>query len=410
MRSKQSRVLIVLVLIVVALAAAMYWVLTRPQTIAISESSVVPASFANAAVYDNQSLVFSNGRAIVHYDYTSGTTQPFVTDTVFNGFASIDNLSISTDKQYLLFHSNTEVVGSLLTTALRQQNLDTMSDYWWVYDIKASVFHPLVIPNLLKAKWSGNQVLALSGSSSQESLTVFDTEGTKISSTSIPLSSDFFGLSNGYLLQTTNGILNTQNGSVSKVMFNSGEVFAVTDDKNYAFATSGQGANRNLLLLNLQKNSQKVLASHILNQPFLVDGVVFYQINKDSSAAGAFSTYNFTSHKTTKWNLPSNFNSTLSPVQALNATTGLMVDTKNNYIVVGSKVHDVAMLNAGYTQNLAVGNNTISLSSAGDGVVTVNLGLQTTPITPEELTAVYDQLVNDGYSLDLISLQTAVAS
>lgn len=404
------RLTVFIVLIVLGLGAAVFWTVTRPRTISISGSSVVPASFANAAVYDNEALIFSNGRAIVQYDYTSGTAQPLVTDTVFNGFAGIDNLSVSSNKQYLLLHSNYEVDGSLLASALRQQNLDSTNDYWWIYDIKASTFHPLVITNLLKAKWSGNQVLALAGNSSQESLTVFDATGTQVSSTSIPLSSDFFGLSTGYLLQTANGILTTQNGSVSKVVFNSGEAFAVTDDKNYAFATSGQGTSRNLLLLNLQKNSQKVIASHILNQPTFVNGVVLYQTNTDSSAPGAFSTYDLTSHKTTRWNLPTNFNSHLSLLLALNDTTGLMVDTTNNYIVVGSKVHDIAMPNANYTQNLTVGSESISLSSTGDGVVTVNLGLQATPITPEELTTVYDQLVNDGYNLDLINLQTAVAS
>ncbi|MGH7237811.1 MAG: hypothetical protein ACREGF_04720, partial [Candidatus Saccharimonadales bacterium] len=274
---------------------------TNPALHTVSQKYAVPANFAQAVAYGSDSLLVSSGQSFVSYNYVSAQTKSLGPNAGSSDLANIDSINVSADKQYVLFHQQIANPGGILYSLLTQKGINTSSPYgyWWVYDVKNQSFEPLP-QGVLLAKIDGQTVDSLSYANGGESITSYQVADLqKISTTSVPGSSNFFPVKGGFLLQSPdNKVLLNQGGAVNQTLFTSAIVVGVLPNQSLGVGTVTTKGVRQLEELNINQSSASLINKDIQNLPvWLGSGEVIYITAANTNQAPAFYEYNLNTHK-----------------------------------------------------------------------------------------------------------------
>jgi len=339
LRSKLGVVVIGL-LILAAFVTLVTHLTNKPLSYTISQSYSPSSGFSAVAPFGSDSLVYSDGQALMAYNYASGKSTALSPVVGLSG-AAIDSVSVSENNQFILFHDEQVSSNGALYRQLVGLGLSPQQDYWWLYNVAKQSFYPLPQSTLL-AKMAGNDVEALMEATSGESLTAYDTTSLTAESTiNIPGSSNFFVTNSGFLLQSPdNQILSTKNGVVSQVVASNATMVGVLPDGRQAVVVFGQGDARQLTLLNLVNHTRQIIANDIVGEPaWSPSGTVLYTISGTNPSSTTLYSYDLTSHKDWLWHFSGSAswlnNSPLTPIMLAGAETAVVGNNSNDYYLIG---------------------------------------------------------------------------
>ncbi|MGH7195724.1 MAG: hypothetical protein ACREGA_03000 [Candidatus Saccharimonadales bacterium] len=388
---------------------------TNPAEHTVSQKFAVPPSLAQAINYDQNSLLISNGRSFVVYNYISGKTQLLSPDSTNNYLSGIDSLSISTDKQYLVFHQTTAVSGGALYNILQQNGLDSSSPfgYWWLYSVKNQNFRPLD-QTILQAKIGGQTIYGLAAGNGGETITAYSPAGLqKILTTNVPGSSNFFPLQKGFLLQSPDGkaLLNS-GGAVNQTLAQNTTVVGVLPSQMLAVGVVKNQTNRQLETINLKTDSTKIIAGNIQNSPaWLQSGAVIYITSSKTGQPPTFYQYNLASGQSVQLNFSQALGNTaaasLNPIAMVGQATAVVQNTSNNYYLIGNQLAKIKPP-ANYSSNVSVAGQSLNLSYSPPQNAFVIAGINGS--ASAELKAVNHQLLQAGYNPYLFTIDFSTSS
>jgi hypothetical protein len=295
-----SVLIILIVLIVVVLSAIRH---IQPSYTVSRTYSPSASAFSATAAFGSQSFVFSNDNALVTYDYITHQTNALSANVGISD-SPIDTMSVSANKQFVLFHDDMIATNGTLYQQLQNQGLSPQEDYWWIYSVTKHSFS--VLPQaILLARMDGNNVVALTDSGNDESLTNYNPATLVASNTiNIPSIDGFFPLKSGYLLQTSNNeILSTINGVVSQPVVKNATLVGATLDGQTIAVVLETSSSHQLVLINTQTQKQQLIATNIVGQPvWSTNGAILFTTNTSSDPnATTLYTYNLTNHKKLLW-------------------------------------------------------------------------------------------------------------
>lgn len=336
----ENRRKLLLVTIGVALLAIVGVVIialvTRPPHITVTKEFPLSENFNTSVAYDDSSLLVSNNYALVAYNYMTGQTKQLSDNDQVAGLIGIDSLSLSSDKQTIVFHDAATTPGSVLDTAATTANVNTTSDHWWVFHQATKTFQPLRTDALL-AKIYGDKIYVLTNNGGQESITAYNTNLQQVSSINIPLSSNFFVTGNTFLLQTSdNKLLTTTDGVVSKLVRTSLVIYGLTTNA----VAIGVDDAMNMVMYNPVNDSSSIVDTNIIGKPAISGNLVLYQSGKDT-AKKTTKVYDTGKSKTTIWNYTSQLHGGdfISTVVAVPTTsTAVVGDNTSHYYLIGSNI------------------------------------------------------------------------
>ncbi|GEM_PF-2597883 len=408
MNTRIRQLLVVLAVIVVGLIIAV--TVLQPRGEKISQKISLPSTFKTAAPYGNTSVVISNDRGFVSYDYTTGASQLLSPDNQSSGLANIDSLTATDDGKYLLFHTEEVADQSTLQAILNQQSLDTGRDYWWLYSVADQSFRPLAA-RTLQAKLSGNYVDALASGGTSETITRYNLGDLKqAKQVSIPGSTDFWSYNDGYLLQLANqSVAFTTDGVVTQTLYNKTSVLSLVAGSMMAIGATGQGDSKQLVELNLDKRSSKVIADGVAVPPVTTASGNILYITADGSGPNANNTYisyDTVSHKKTTWRLTDTAaqlkNSDAAPLLALLQPMVVLGTTiTGGTYLAGNQLQPVRSP-TGYSSTVTVQGNPLHVTY-DDTVDSFVVGYSAVPQNLI-IAALGTQLRHDGFNPDLYQI------
>lgn len=337
---------------VIVLMGAAIRIFVHPglPSVTIAQRLRAPQDFAASAALEGHTFVTTNRRTLIKYDYTTGQYQPLSPDTGEGGLTGIDTLSISADKQYILFHSSLAQAGTLLASKITELGLEPSRDYWWIFSLQKQIFLPLP-QGVLLAKFDGAHVYTLTyGSNGTVIGTIDPATATQTTSVGIAPSSNFFVAKNGFLVETSGGDVSfTKDGVVTQHLFKAMNIVGVTADKQWALATKTKGSSVSLWRINLQDNSVKNLANNLVGTPaWLNNTTLLYATNGDQASQNStihLYTYAVPADKTTVWKFAKSAvlqkGNNASPVTLLGNTTAILGDASGNNYLVGNNLHEL---------------------------------------------------------------------
>lgn len=321
--------LAVITFIVLALGIGMF--LNRPAELSVTHVVSTRDAFANAVRYsDDEALVSSPEEGMLAYNFRGGGGQPIAAAAEIS---SPDSLAVSSNKQSVLFHTNFVRNNTPLATILAQNGLRRDSDYWWLYTVSTNTYLPLPEGTLI-AKFHNDTVITLRATPSGENLTVYDLAGNTQDTMSVASISNFYPTASGYLLlSTTNELLFTQGGVVSKKVADATALVGGT--KSELVVTQSSGKSQKLVSVDLSDYSTKTLAENISGkQAWLASGVILYGALEGSLSE--LHGYSLETGKDVIWRI-SNGDTTytdLAPVTLFNSSTALVQTSDNKYLLV----------------------------------------------------------------------------
>ncbi len=406
----RKNLLLIGLLVVAVLAALIVSTSGRSSGLTIKKVYDAPAGFSNAAGFDDNSLVFTNGRTFVQYSYVDGKTTPLSPDTTTPELQGIDSLSVSDNRQYLLFHAPPTLVGGVLDTAVKQRGFNTNADHWWLYSLPSHIFTPLP-DEVLLAKLDHDNVDALSTSSVGEQITKYSLSTLQSTANiAISPSTNFLPAHNGYLLQTTdNRLLLTTDGILNKAIASDAQALVLTQDRQSVIAGSTNEKNKQLIVINVTDGSVKTIASNLSSQPAYNnnDGVVFVA---NGSSRTTLSSYNIATRKLTNWNFDKSHQNLIDATATVNGYFGESVavisDNTSTSRIIGNDIAAINLPSSSYLKVVTSPRGSASLTFEDQ---TKRLTVATSSkASPELVAAVYAQLKADGYNPDLISIAYSV--
>ncbi len=320
-----------------------------PGGVAVSKKEAMPKSFAAAAAYGDNTVIYPGDRSIIEYNYVTGTSKALSPAAGPESLALSDSFSVSADKKYILFRNlDTPSVDSTFFTTLQDAGLNTLNSYWWVYDVDNQKFRPLPEVTVTTAAMDGNNLYALTYNDNGNTIVTYDLATLTLrKSIRVIASTSFFVAKDGFLLQSENGtIYATKDGVVNLQVLETTTIAGVTADKSTAIAMNTQGESKRLVAIDLQDWSVKNLAENLVNEPvWRSPGLAAYITNSNETDVGyKLSTYDATTGKTTAWltdDLATATDNTSSfvPQVLLSNTTAVVSDTSGNYYLLGDNVH-----------------------------------------------------------------------
>lgn len=320
----------VLVVFILLVAGATYW-LTRPASVDITNVKNVDSSLASSVAYDSTSLLApSSSDGFVIYNFRTGDVQHIATGV---GITSPDSLAVSSDKRYVSFHTNFVQPGTQLATTLQSKQADLGSDYWWVYDTKSNQYWPLP-EGAIHVRFYKQSVLALVATPNGERLASFSLQGEAGEEVPVSGISDFFPVSDGYLLQATKGgLFYTQGGVTSKKVAESTAIVGGTDDM--VIVTQKDDKGQRIAAIKLANYSVKKIAGNTGGkQAWLNEGILLY--GQLHGSVSELHHYDLHTEKDVIWSVKNNGTkyTDLTPVTAYSSSTALVYDSSNNYLVI----------------------------------------------------------------------------
>ncbi len=324
----------------ILLVAGVTLVLTRPKSVDIANVEPVDDTLANSVMYDSSSLLTVTGGDLVVYNFRDGSRQTITTEA---GIESPDSLALSSDKQYIIFHTNFVQQDTQLGSILQSKQASLGGDYWWVYNVKNKQFWYLP-EGTIQARFYNGTVRALIANPTGEQLATFSLSGEVSDEAPVAKISDFFPVSDGYLLQTTDGeLFHTQEGVLSKKVADSTALVGGTDQQ--LIITQADGKGQKLAIINLSDYSVKTIAEKTSGkQAWLNSGVLVYGQLHDSTSE--LHTYDITTAKDFAWAVKNNGErlEDLTPVSAYSSSTALVFDGNDKYWLVSNQHLNTSLL------------------------------------------------------------------
>jgi sugar lactone lactonase YvrE len=304
----------------------------------ISQQASLPPSYGSAIAYSTSEALVATDTQFAAYDYASGQHRP-VTPTTGSGsiLTEADTVSITSDKQHILFHNTANSISTVLSGALQQKGMDSSLDYWWVYSAKTKVYQPLPDGTLL-AKLHNDRVYTLTSDPNGESIRSYSLDGLQqLSSVSIVPSADFLAADNGYILQDSDGNLYfTTDGVIEHQLLTKASIVTLSSDGKQLIATQQQGKDTRLVRITVQTGAISTIAGRITNQAvWNASGLLLY--NTAPTTGVQYFVYDLNTNKTTPWKFAANIKSGGKPVALLSSNTAIVSDVAGNYYVVSSK-------------------------------------------------------------------------
>jgi hypothetical protein len=310
----------------------------------ISEAIGLHAPGLTFIAFGPNQVVYNGGQHFITYNYLSGSQTDLNPTTSNSVFGTIDSLKVSSNHNYLLFHSGISNVPLHDPTF---GNLSSASQvipigFWWLYNIQQQTFE-LLPTNTISAQFAQNNVVGLQSNNSQESLTTYQTNGLQpLQSIEIPGSSAFYPVANGFILASTSNALSfTTNGVVSRQLLTNTSVVGVTSDGESAVGLTETGSTFTLTLFNLKTFSSKQIASNIDGNPaWSSQGIVLYETQSGNNAP-ILHTYDVITGSSAVWQFSGAAATTLGKsgptlIALLNSNTAIIQRSQGIQYLVGS--------------------------------------------------------------------------
>ena len=337
---RKQLLLIVGCIVVLAIILSILAVLIhRPLTYDVSQAYPVSSNLEAVAAYGNDDLLYSNGQALILYNFSSGNSSQ-LSPLVGLSSSGIDSISVSPNNQYVLFHDEQVASGGALYAQLVNQGLSPQNNYWWLYSVGTQSFRPLPQTTLI-AKLSVNGVEALASVGASEELVNYSISDLQPDNTiNVSGINNFFVANSGFVLQTpSNNILFTQDGVVSQLIATDATIVALTSDGQQAVIVVDKNGSLQLALLDLQKRTQKSIASDITGQPvWSASGAVLYTASAHNSLT-TLRSYSLITKKTYVWDFVGSASAVGQRPLTTNALfgdqTALISTSTNNFYLVG---------------------------------------------------------------------------
>jgi hypothetical protein len=384
-----------------------------PKGTNISGVYSISTGLGSAEPYGNNSLVFANNRSFVSYNYVTGKATSLGSDNLQdNDLSSVSSIYTTANLNYILFYASVPSGGTLYNL-LSAYGYGTSSAQgsWWVYSVNSQKYQPLP-PDVILAEISGNNIYALSNSSSGEAITTYSPSSlSQTNSINVSGVSNFFATKNGYLLEDTNNDVSyTKNGTVTQSINKSSLVTGVSSNEQQAILIENSNT---LVELNLNNFSTSTISSDVVDQPIWSSAsnsaMYFGGSNKDSSSSWKLNTYSLPTKKKTTWIFTkpnANFASGITLNTVLGSTSAIVSQGKGNYYLVGNRLKAISTPGNNYNKSLTVDGSpvTISYSSISSSVV-----VEAQTYNQDTQTAVYAQLEKDGFNPYLLNIILATS-
>ncbi len=402
--------LIAIASIVVVVLVSIVIVISRHGGVAVRNTYALPDIFSSATPYGDDSLLLSNGRALVAYNYQNGKTTQITPASIQQNLQDIDSISASPDKNYIVFHSQLANPGGVLGDILQQEGSDIYASYWWVYNTVTNTYHHFAQSTAI-VKTNGDQAYVLEGGDSGQSIVTYSlNDFNKIDAIPVNNISDFFIAPHGFLLNSREGggVLSTKDGVVISEIFKKTAITAILSDGHHAIANVSVGdKTAQLALLNLDNNTQNIIGQNIIGLAVANKNFILFNNTEkpgDNSAAYKLNLYSETTGKVQRLNLPKEAAGASTPVAIFDGTTYLVAGSANQkYLASSSPITKIEPVPSNYTKTITVDGSTVAIPYYPDQkafLVTLDANN-----TQAEAQAVYKQLRNDGYNPDLLDIR-----
>jgi hypothetical protein len=369
----------------------------------IPHSYTLPASFSVAAPYGENTVLLTNQRAFVSYNYRTGKVSNLTPDSLDPNFQDVDSILTTEDKRFVVFHNNLANPAGVLGDALQADGSDIYASYWWSYDTKTKTYHHFD-KSVSKVHIDRNNVYALSNSEESHTIDTYNLSNfTRTASMSITKSDDFFPASGGFVLNAVgNKTVFTKDGIVNNEIFNGATVVGVLGDKQHIVGTLD---NAQLGIFDLKSGKQQVVANGVGRVVVGQNTVLFNTTDKpnDKQPFYKLSVYKLTSGKVSSLRLPKSLSKTSQePNLVLQDTTYVASGGSHSYLLSNDTAANIQDVPSNYNKDVSVGDNTMSLQYYSDQktfLVTLDAN-----DAQNEANAVYQQLRRDGYQPALFNI------
>lgn len=388
----------------------------RPS-MTINQEMAVPSFFSSAISYNNNSLLIANGRTFVVYNYTNGRTRLLGPDNIYDySLDDIDSLSLSSNKQFIVFHSQSVPTGSLLSQQVQAQGATSNSYFgnWFIYNTQNQQFQ-LLPTNVIQATAFGGSVDALSiNTSGQELITTYKDNGlSQVSSINIPNVSSFFPVNGGFLLEKPNNqVMFTTNGIFAQNLYSSMVVGGISSDGNTAIGTMSSNGKNSLAVLDFKSSSYRIVASNISQQAVWSQTLnqALYLTSQSTSTDGQLNSFNLNDNKTTVWQLNRKINLNVTPITPLGNYAALVEQSKSSYFLLGNSLSNVKVPSNNYSRTINTNGQsaTMQYSSLSSTLTVYDSNSNELNSNSQQL-AIYLQLRKDGYNPYLIKIMVGVS-
>lgn len=358
----------------------------------------VPDIFSTGVSYGKQTMVASNGRSFVAYNYQTGKETLLSPDNLTSDLENIDKpLIVSSDQRYIAFHVSLAQAGSSLYAQLQNDKLDTTKGSWWLYDTEAKTFHPFP-QTVVAVQFMGGNVYALTNTYGQQTIQTYNPATfTATQSVSAPSSSNLFATrSGGFWLQDGTNVLQTTDGTVSTTLFSNTTVLNVSSDGKSALLQN----NNQYIFYALSTKKQTVIGSTKGGQvSWDQQNDMLFGKASSTSSSQSYTFFNATNQTTSSVDV---YNQATKLVTVLDSQTAL-VSNGQNFFIVGKNVSVSQPVPNGYNKVLTIGSGYLNVQYYADQ--TAFIIVLNKPYAAAEQTAVYQQLQKDGYNPDLLEIR-----
>lgn len=399
--SPRLRILLVLgAVCVVIVLAGIFLGVTGGATWKLTPS---PNTLLDATAFGQDTVVFSNGRSFVSYNYVSGHSKLLSPDNISSYLDNIDKIEVSSDDQYLIFHTTALDAGNALYDKARTNGIDPNQPSWWVYSLARQSFQNLP-QNVTSVRVSGQKLYALAGDT-QQNISLYSLSGLQqLASYSVPSCIDFYPIAGGVVLLTAdNHIVSTQNYIVYNQLFSAANILNVAPDGRFGLGTLQTKKGQNLVLFDLQKKNYHLIDSDVAAQlAWTTQNDALY--TKNSSGSSIAYLYNAASHRVATLHFTgSKIPKTFLPSSLFDTKAAILSDSNNNSYLVGKNITPPKTVTSSYSSTITTGGRPLDITYYPDQTAFI-LTLDATSAQQEEQ-AVYARLTKDGYNPELFNIR-----
>lgn len=381
-----------------------------------TDATRVPNIFLKATAYKQNTLVLSNGRQFVTYNYKTGRTEALSQDDLLEGLEDIDNLAAPPNGNYLVFRQQLAPADSLLDKQLRDQGLDSSQSYWWLYSVHDKSFHnfPATVTTV---RIDNSSVYTLENNQASKSIiTTYSPRNLQaLRKLEVASSVNFYPVRNGFLLEgsgeESSPLYYTTDGVVNKQIFLEPTIVLNIDRASgFGVITSSitQKQTTPILFVDTEKGtSHQIGESRGQAVADSSNDVLFTNKATDSDELPVMSLYEATTKKTQPIGLKKD--SLLFdhlPAVLLNSQAAVLSNNKDSNYLVGNDITSIKQLPTSYQKSVQVGKNVVDLKYFEDEsafIITLNGAT-----AEQERAAVYKQLSHDGFNPELLEIRFTV--
>lgn len=401
MRLKVRNIVIAIfaILLLVVVVSAATSRSTTSAAIQMKNYYQAPAIFGTGVSYGKQTIVASNGRAFVAYNYQTGKDTLLSPDNVTSDLENIDKpLVVSPDLRYIAFHVSLTQAPSSLYTQLQNDNFDTTKSYWWLYDTQTKAFKPFP-STVVAVRFMNGNVYALTNLYGQQTVETY-TPATLAATHnfSAPSSSNLFVTSDGFWLQSGSNVLQTSDGTVSTTLFTNTNVLNVSSDGKTALLKNTK-SNQYIFYDVATKKQTVVSSSNGVQMAWDAQNDLLFGKAKSTKSDQSYTFFNAANSTTSS---VTTYAQATKLLAVLDGQTALASNGTNSYIV-GKNVSTQAPVPSDYDKTITVSGSYVEVQyfpSQTAFIISIDKAAAAT-----QQAAVYQQLQQSGYNPDLLEIR-----